>query len=572
MITFRPMPPLALLRCATDARFFVRVIRRWPPILALLAASVASPATAQAPLSPTEDAVPVPGGTLRLHVSTSWIRYDERFAPDGRLASLGADLSTDTLGVAQLPRLAPIEAGLRTLASDPQLRLSLGRLDVRSDARIAVTPISLEYGVTRRFSIGIEVPIVETRRVVQLRVNEDSSALANVGFVPQALRDGAVQQNRAVAEAFRSGADSLGVLLAQCPANPGAAGCASVNANPAEAAAARQLALSFANAVGSLGLDAASLLVAPRGGSTLGNAIDARRLAINQQLQQFLGAGAGATTSIFNAPTPFSYLDLQGQSGSPGLLQSPLGGALDSLRTTDRIGIGDVSVGAQFLIFDRFSHDSLPLPRLQSRLVLGAAIRFGTSQADSARNLVDIATGEGPGVEVHAAMDLISGRIGGTIAVRYVKSFARTVTAPLLGDPEASFPFPLFGERPRTAGDVIGLDLTPRFLITEWLALDGHYGYERTGAAMYGAPDLSLVDPCVGCVTPAVVTTSGVTRTAQRVGLGFRYSTTDAYARGRARFPAEITFTHLETITGDSGLPNSTRDMIQLRLYYRLRR
>ncbi|MFI5256781.1 MAG: hypothetical protein ACHQRK_05910, partial [Gemmatimonadales bacterium] len=62
------------------------------------------------------------------------------------------------------------------------------------------------------------------------------------------------------------------------------------------------------------------------------------------------------------------------------------------------------------------------------------------------------------------------------------------------------------------------------------------------------------------------------TRTAQRVGLGFRYSTTDAYARGTARFPVEITFTHFETITGDAGLPKSTRDMIQLRLYYRLRR
>lgn len=542
-------------------------------MLALFAPLLAFPAAAQAPLSHTDDAAPVPAGMLRLRVTTAWTRFDQRFAADGRLVPLGADLSTDALGVAQLPRLAPIENGLRTLAGDPQLRLSLGRLDVRSNARIVVTPISLEYGITRRLSVGVQVPIVQTRRVVQARVNEDSTMLANVGLVPSGTRDAAAAQNRLVADAYRRGADSLAILIAECPANPGAAGCSSVNANPADAAAARQVALEFAAAVTALGVDAASVNLAPRDGSALSESIDAQRLAINQRLQQYLGADAGASSSIFAAQNAFSYLDLQGQRGAPGLLQSDLGGGLDSLGTTDRLGIGDVSVGARLLVFDRFSHDTMPVPAIQTRLVVGGAVRFGTSLPDSAQNLADIAIGDGPGVEVHSAMDLISGRFGGTIAARYVKSFARTVTAPLFGDPDAAFPYPLFGARRRTAGDVVGLDVTPRFLVSNWLALDGHYGIERVGAATYDAPNLELIDPCINCGTlPSVITTTGVTRTSQRVGLGLRYSTVDAYARGRASFPVEVSLTHLETVTGDDGVPKSSRDMIGVALYYRLRR
>ena len=571
------MPPLAVPSSAFRALTRRHAVRRCLPLLALLVAAPALTATAQAPLSHTDDAAPVPAGSLRLRMTTAWTRYDQRFAAGGGVTPLGADLATAALGVAQLPGLAPIEAGLRTLANDPQVKLSLGRLDVRGGARIVTTPISLEYGVTRRLSIGIQVPIVQTRRVVQLDVNSDSAARANVGFVPVVSRADAARTNLAVALAFRRDADSLGVLLAQCPTNPTGAGCAPVNSNPSDATAARQAALAFANAVRSLGVDAATLLIAPRDKSALGDAIDARRLAINQQLQQYLGANAGAGTNVFTARSDFSYIDLQGRNGVPGLLRSGVGGGLDSLHTTDRLGIGDIALGAQFLVFDRFAHDTMPVPALQTRLVVGGAVRLGTSRADSSLNLIDIATGDGPGIEIHSAMDLITGRLGGTVAVRYVKSFARSVTAPLFGDPEATFPFPAFGARRRTAGPVMGLDLTPRYLLSESFAIDAHYGLERVGAATYDSPVITVpaVDACLTCtvlIPPDVVLTSGAVRTAQRVGLGLRYSTVDAFARGRARYPIQVSFSHLQTVTGDAGLPKSSRDQVQVRLYYRLLR
>ena len=542
---------------------------RAAPLL-LLAASL----RAQSSLSHLDDAAPIPAGMMRLRVANIWTRFDERFAPEGGTTPLGAALSADSLGRAQFPRLEPIEVGLRTLASDPTLRLSLGRLRVASNARIVTTPIAIEYGVTRRLSIGVRIPIVQTRRVAQAVVNGDSTR-ANLGFVSATARGDAAAKNLAVATAFQGAADSLGRLIANCPANPSAAGCAAVNANTADAIAAQARARAFAQAVRVLGVTASAAIVAPRASSDLADTLDARRIQLNQRLQQYLGATAGAPTSLFSAPTDFSYIDLQGRAGTPGFLASPLGGGLDSIRTTERIGFGDIAVGAQFLVFDRFHRAASPPPRLQSRLAVGGALRFATSRTDSAQNLVDIPTGDGAGVEFRSAWDLIVGHFGATVAARYDKSFGRDVQAPLFGDPDAEYPYPLFALRKRTPGDVLGIDLTPRLLLTETLALDGHYGLERVGATTYGSVENTLaplIDPCVGCQAPPPVTASGMARTAHRLGFGLRYSTVDAYARGLTRFPVEVSFTRLATVSGSEGLTKQSRDQIQVRLFYRILR
>lgn len=565
MITFRPMP--SLVTFVSDFAVISRVVSS----IGLLVALLAAPVVAQSPLSHLDDAAPVPAGMLRFRLANVWTRFDQRFGETGGLVPLGAALSTDSLGSAQLPRLIPIEAGLRTLAQDPLLRLSLGRLQVTSNARTVTTPISLEYGVTRRLSVGLIVPIVQTRRVAQAIVSGDSTR-ANVGYVASAARPAAAASNQLVALAFQRSADSLGVLLARCPANPSAAGCAAVNANMADATAARDRAQNFAAAVRVLGVNAENTIVAPRASSDLADALDARRIQLNQRLQQYLGANAGAATGIFTAPTDFSYFDLQGNRAlaSPGLLKGSIGGGLDSIRTTERFGLGDIAIGAQYLVFDRFQHDSARPPRVQSRLAVAASVRLPTSRPDSAQSLLDIATGDGAGVTVRTAWDVIVGRLGGTVAARYAKSFARTVQASLYGDPEAAFPYPLFVERTRRAGDVLGIDVTPRYLVSESLALDVHYGLERVGATTYGGVASGLVDPCIACAAQPIQTTSGSARTAQRVGLGIRYSTVDGYQRGRARYPIEVSFAHLETVTGDAGLAKQSREQIEIRLFYQL--
>ena len=571
MITFYPMTLLVSIPDLASVVMRPRRPRLWLVALAL-AAPVARPtvAGAQVTLSHTEDAAPIPRGMLRIRVSNAWTRYDQRFCDAGRICELGAEFATPALGAAQLPRLTPLEMGLQTLTSNSAVRLTLGRLDVRSAARIVTTPIAVEYGVSRRLSLGIMVPVVQTRRVIVLDVNQNAAAPANVDLVRRALRRNAASANAAVAANFQRAADSLGALIARCASNPAGPNCAAVTANGADAAAAQAQALAFANAARAFGIDSASVQLAPRKSSLLADSIEVNRARLNARLQQYLGAGAGSPTSLFlSADSAFSYIDLQGRNGVGGLLRSGLGGGFDSLATTDRLGIGDIEIGAQFLVFDRFQRDSLPVRGVQTRLAVGASVRLATSRADTATNLADIGLGNGAGVELRSAFDLIRGRAGGTIAGRYVKSFARPVSAALFGDPEAPFPYPVLGQRQRQAGDVLALDVTPRYLLTETLALDGHYGVEHAGAATFSDGGIFADPLCPSCAAPTS-SVSTAARTAQRLGLGLRYSTVDAFARGSAPYPVEISFTHLETVSGSPGVLKVSRDQIQMRLFFRL--
>jgi hypothetical protein len=568
MITFRPMKMLAARSSAVAGR---TLFLSW--MAAALAASFVFPAGmgAQTPLSHTEDAAPIPRGMVRFRVIPSWTRYDERFATTGLTPEDG--LSADPLGAQQLPKLRPLDNAVQTLSGDSQMHLSLGRLVTHSDARVVTTPIALEYGVTRRLSIGFMVPVVQTRNVVQIDVNSKTGTPANMSFLLASARGIAHSQNVKAATSLTQAAGLLNALIIHCQATPSASDCAAYNADASGAAAARAQANALAAAAGAFGADSASTLLAPRGKGSLAIEIELQRNALNSRLQRFLGTAADSVQSLYfanGANDDFAYLDLQGSRGAPGLLQSPLGGGLDSIHTTEKLAVGDIEVGAQFLVFDRFQRDTLPSTGVQSRLMVGGSVRFATSRPDSAQDLQDIATGDGAGFELHSALDLLRGRFGSTVAARYVKHAPRTVTAALTGDPDApGWPsFPAFGLRRRTAGDLVGVDFTPRFLVADWMALEAHYGMEHFGPTTYDA-DI----PCATCINAdgaPFLTTPSPARTAQRLGFGIRYSTVDSYERGQARYPVELSFTHLETSSGDVGLPKLTRDQIQMRLFFKV--
>lgn len=531
---------------------------------AVIALGIPAAISAQTSLTHTDDAAPVPRGAIRFRVTTGWSRFDERFTAAGR-RSLGDEISATEFGVQQLPLLAPVETGLRTLAGDAGTRLSLGRLAVYSDARTVTTPIVLEYGLTRRLTFGIMVPVVQTRRSVSVTVNKDSTA--NVGFVPEKSRAAAATQNAAVSAAFRLAADSLARLVSRCPSNPSAGGCSAVNGNAADASAAAALARQFADAVKALGTDTTNTIIAPRKDGALAARIDAERASINARVQKYLGASAGAKGGVFTQASSFSYIDLQGRNGTPGLLQGPLGGRLDSLQTTNRLVLGGLSVGAQFLVFDHFLADTVSAPRFQSRLSVGASVRYEALPADSARTLGIISAADGSAIELKSAMDVISGVFGGTIAGRYTRFLARSVNAPLSGDPEAFWPYPSLGPAQRTNGSVLGLDFTPRLLLGDGFAVDGHYGFERTGAPTYDRGS-----PMPGDILAFTSTANASARNAQRIGFGFRYSTVDTWLRGRATRPIEVSFTHLQTISGSDGVARLARDQVQVRLFWHMRR
>ena len=567
------MPPLAVSRPAPARPQPARPRAR---LLATLAALCTAHAAwtgqlgAQGVQGLTDDAIPIPGGWVRFSVGSAWTRYESRFGEDGTVRALGDELSTDSLGPRQLPRLAPIEGALQTLTRTPNQRLTLGRLDVRSDARIVTTPFALEYGITRRLTFGVVVPLVQTRRAAQLRVNQratgDTAKTSNMGFVPLAAR---VQQATAsgnVVATLTQASTALTALLTRCAQNPSATECNSVRGREADAAEAARRAGEFAGAVSTAyGIKAEDAVVAPLQGSALAKAIEAERAALATMLASFVpGTVVG---SLPMATTEFSYIDLQGRTGEPGLLANALGGGLDSIATTERIGLGDVELRARVLLIDHSQRDTLPMRGVRYRLAVGGIVRFATSRPDTARNLIDIGTGEGAGTEVRSALDVAAGRVGATIAARYARSVARTVSVPLVGYPIGGFPYPEFGEVSRKAGDVFGLDVTPRFFVGDWLAFEGRFGMERSGAPTFSTTE----SPCSACVVVAN-SVLPMERTVQLVGAGVRYSTVDSYLRGRARYPIEVSYRHLETINGDPGAPKSFRDQLEMRIYYRIRR
>jgi hypothetical protein len=155
----------------------------------LLASTAARPGTvhAQTVAGLGDDAIPLPKGSKRFLISGLWNDWDAVYAPSAsggsnRRPLLGA-LATSKAGVGTFPQLASAEAGVRTLTGQSSFALSLGALDATGEVRQSIAPLGVSLGLTRRLSLRLLVPYVESRDVSQLLLNRVGST-ANVGMNP----------------------------------------------------------------------------------------------------------------------------------------------------------------------------------------------------------------------------------------------------------------------------------------------------------------------------------------------------------------------------------------------------
>src|SRR5882762_3734315 len=122
------------------------------------------PASAQRVLGVGDDALVLPAGVFRLRTLAQWTSFNERYGmdtpgrPDGGLEPLGIDFSLDTIGVKQFPNLAALQTGLQQLTGNPSWYATLGNTVVHLRDRVTTFPIVLEAGISKRLSIGIQVP------------------------------------------------------------------------------------------------------------------------------------------------------------------------------------------------------------------------------------------------------------------------------------------------------------------------------------------------------------------------------------------------------------------------------
>jgi len=514
-------------------------------------------------VSPTmSDATVVARGSLRLRGQIEWTRYDAIFGPGGKgTLPIGSALSTD-LDVVALPLLKQAQLAVQTMTGTPSVQLNIGTLTTTADSRIATVPVSLEYGLTSRITLGVMVPLIDTRTVVTTQLNGRKDSTANVGVNPGfLLNQTAFAANQQVTSGLESANAALIIKMQACTLSPTSADCPTFNTRRAEAQALAADASSFTAAATNLyGISATQpgAPFVPLAGGAIQQAIDAHLAAIRSAFTSFnIPSGSGALDAAkgFGANTQLQQLVNDAQFGI----------GLDSIGTTEQLAVGDIELSMTAQLFNSFT-DSLS-GGLKWRGAFEGVVRLGTGHRARENRPFDIGTGDGQtDIEVRGAIDfLLRERFLTTVAGTYTQqlgslSYDRLPSAPdfifALDDPVSGTIKP---------GNMAALRVNPRFLLTRGLMVGGlfmasHHGADQATPTGGASPDAAFGNP------NSANTWAG--------GLTISYSNLATQSgTGNARFPAEMQFSHLETLGATAIGPQKTsRDAIELRLYFRTRR
>jgi len=546
---------------------------------AFFAAVCAPPcAQAQAVSSLGDEARTIPGGDIRISVSESDTRFNQRYGPGG-LLPLGADLSVDSLNVAQLPILGASQTALQSLLGDPTYRLTLGNTVVGSAVRMSSTPITLEVGLTHWLTLRATAPIVRTHDEVFF--NPNAQRIGNVGLNPALFtHTGARVTDSTLLAQFSTAGSTLQADLAACEANPASAAyCPSLDAQAAAATALIQQSGSFAAAMARVygGGGSSAALVVPVINSAAQNAVSARVTSFASTYAHFdsLTGGPGITGPGPAPAAPLAYSD--GQT----LLTSPAFGLeADSLRSIDRTSIGDVDLSATLQLFDSFhGSDSARLhPRgFNVRTAVTGLFRLGSGLPKSPEDYIGIGAATGTGVnavEVHSATDILFGR-------HLWASIIAIGTQPMTDQISARIPLsalnvyiPKFAEQMvgRSLGRSLSVEVDPHYSFNDYVGLTANYSYRRKETDRYtGRFAFDSAETGFGPTTlDASILDGGTDWTEHRIGLGLTLSTVAAAARGKS-IPFEVSFFHYQTLTGSgTELPRLNYDEVQVRMYVRL--
>ncbi len=495
----------------------------------------------------------LPRGVGDARVLSAWTRYDELFGTAPGLAgfprNIAYSLNTDSLTSLRAPSLAPTETAIRTLAADPTFRLTAGNLVAAANSRVVTAPLILEYGLLKHLTIDAVVPLVETRSTVFQQLNPKLGA-ANVGPNPSLTNSQLRGSEATLVASFRSAAAALTQQLAQCQATP-TPGCASLLAQQATVQTLIQTTGTTATAIETLyGGDAAhpGQDFVPLASSPIQAAIQARIVALIAQYQSLLPT-VSITGTVAGAGGPGARVDMQ---------QLLAGVGRDSLASVSRTSIGDVSVGATLQLLNTFRDTMVGR---QARLAVHGEFRFGTGEPADRNKFFDVPTGYGqPGIEVGAASDMTFNRhVSATVLASYTAQLG-TINVARVPAP-ANLLLPLTDPVPGTysAGNVASISIIPRWRLAGYFVIDGQYTLTNIGADQYVPATTVASNASLG----------NAAATTQALGFGFSYSTTGISNPAPRRLPYEVSFSHLETLTGTGGpVPKSFRDQVMLKVYF----
>lgn len=514
-----------------------------------------------------DDAIPLPRGGYRFVLGGMWNDYRAVFTPGGASGKrdLLSELTTDNLGVNLLPQLGAAQTGLRQLTGNSSFVLSLGTLEAAGEVRQSIAPISVDYGITKRVSVRLLVPYVESRDVSQLVLNRTGGS-ANVGRNPALVGDGAAARaaNGALLTQIESARSALSAELSRCE-SVSATGCEVIRANPAGAQAllsrAQQTRSNLLAVYG--GSTGSGAPVVPTLGSSLHTAVVATIGALRSDFNAY------GITSITEAARPAAATTVLGP-GSIGTVagDTSFGVGYQRLGDTRRAGIGDVDLTATVLLFDTFKGDQLrrllaPARGVRSNVTVGW--RFGTAGADRTEDAFDVPIGEGANaLLVRSTTDLLLNKSAWMSAtVRAIMPMAdRMAVVVPFRDEASTFASPVgVADAQRTLGNRLEVELAPRVAVGQFFGLSAAYLVRHWGADVIDATDpTSITLRAQRAEVPA--------RTLSAAAFGVTFSTLASYARGRSRFPAEVMYTHTMPLSASGAmLPAVSSDRLELRIY-----
>lgn len=540
----------------------------------LVAALAARPSAlmAQRVLGPSADATTLRRGTLRTTLSGDNILLTGRWN-DGDAEALGAGLSVD-LGPDADPALASIRdllAGLSLTGVTP----SLGRTRVDLRQRLAVTRLGFEYGITNRISFKVAAPFVRVRAEAHLGLDASS---ASAGMNPSLSGTGVAATNRAVVDAYNNAVASLTTRRDDCTSNASShPECATIIAEAAMVNAALARGAQFATALtsiyGAQGLGA-GLRFVPMAGSPVATALagvgDALRTDFTRWGVTDVTAGTGLPTG---AQVPLTAQQLaQLITDTP-----PAGYGAAAINRANRQDLGDIDVGITVNVYNGFAGDSARMAARTFgwRQSFGATYRRGGGNFDLPDNLIDLGTGSGhDAIALHSYTDLVvNNKWWATVAVGWAMGaeHERVIRVPLVHGVD------LIGADRQvpvriTPASMLELRVSPRYHWNDYFALGAEWRYRARGEDEVEAIGAPLIQMPAGATMNdgygAVNTPSNSNE--QRLGWTISYSTLASNARGKARLPIEIGYTHEQSVSSSKGMvPRRWEDRVQIRYYTR---
>ena len=562
---------MAFYRLPSAPRFVcsLRALLAFSGVLLVSTAARPGAVHAQTVAGLGDDAIPLPKGSTRFLISGLWNDWDAVYSPSAsggsrRRPLLGA-LATSKAGVETFPQLVSAEAGVRTLTGQSSFALSLGALDATGEVRQSIAPLGVSVGVTRRLSLRLLVPYVESRDVSQLLLNRVGST-ANVGMNPAYVAStGAAARatNGAVLSQLDIARTRLTAEITRC-ASTTATGCETIRANGAAAQALLLRASATRTAIVAVYGNATT------GGAPVvpianGSAQAAVRTTIATLRTEFAAFGV---TNIAEGAAPAGASTVYGPGGMTRIVGDTawkLG--YGRLGNTRRAGIGDIDLTASYLLFDSFQADHvrrLLTPSRGVRSMLTAGWRFGTAGADRTDDPFDVPIGEGANaLLVRSTTDLVLSRsFWMSATIRAVKPLSDEIgiALPLQNDANVFDEFAV-GHATRSLGTRLEVEVAPRWSIGQFFGISAAYLVRRWGADRYDGGD-----PVSSA--PLVRNDEVPSRTIHAAAFGASFSTLASYVRGRSRFPAEVIYSHTIPVAGSGGtVPSSTSDRLELRVY-----